>query len=128
MGLDMTMYAFEGDEVSFEELMEQDSKVWYWRKANQIHGWMVKNVQKGEDDCGLYHVNEQQIESLLDAVKYTLKTKKTTKLPPTSGFFFGTGVDEWYWEDLKDTRKYLQEMLTLKRTNPKTKFYYHSSW
>ncbi len=23
----------------------------YWRKANQIHDWFVKNVQDGEDNC-----------------------------------------------------------------------------
>lgn len=40
--------------------------VGYWRKANQIHGWFVDNVQDGEDDCGMYEVTEDQLIELRD--------------------------------------------------------------
>ena len=40
-----------------------------WRKANQIHGWFVKNVQDEEDDCGYYEVSKEDLEGLL----YTCK-------------------------------------------------------
>ena len=35
------------------ELCEVRCRAAYWRKANQIHGWFVKNVQDDEDDCRL---------------------------------------------------------------------------
>ena len=124
----MTVYAFEGEEVTFEDLFIDDTKIWSWRKANQIHGWFVKNIQDEKDDCGLYYISESQVKELLDLVNYTLTTKDTTKLPPVRGFFFGTGIDEWYWKNLEDTKKYLTEMIHHKNKNPQTKFYYHSSW
>lgn len=38
----------------------------YWRKANAIHKWFVDNVQGGEDDCGEYYVDPEQLKQLLD--------------------------------------------------------------
>ena len=42
-------------------------QVAYWRKANQIHGWFVKNVQGGVDDCA-YHdeVTKEKLEELIN--------------------------------------------------------------
>lgn len=39
----------------------------YWRKANAIHDWFVKNCQDGEDDCGEYCVTREQLQELYDA-------------------------------------------------------------
>ena len=126
----MNMYAAENEITDLEQLWEEkDLPCWYWRKANQIHNWMVKNVQSGTDDCGLYEVSITQIKKLKDTVTSVLNTRNAKKLPPTAGFFFGsTEVDEWYWADLNDTQQYLNEMLTLSESNPQTKFYYYSSW
>ena len=42
-------------------------KVGYWRKANQIHNFFVKNVQDGEDDCSYHNECTKEIlEDLLD--------------------------------------------------------------
>ena len=40
-------------------------KVAYWRKANQIHAWFVKNVQNGVDDCKGHYVTREQLEELV---------------------------------------------------------------
>jgi hypothetical protein len=34
--------------------------VGYWRKANQIHNWIVKNVQDDVDNCGEYYFSEEK--------------------------------------------------------------------
>ena len=133
MGLDMNMYAVENETLTMEKLYEEsyyaDLKGWYWRKANQIHGWFVKNVQNNNDDCGLYEVSIDQIKKLRDEVNFTMATKNTAGLPPTEGFFFGSSaVDDWYWEDVTDTQRYLKEMIEDYEANPQTKFYYTSSW
>jgi hypothetical protein len=40
-------------------------QVCYWRKANAIHGWFVKNVQGGKDDCRDYHVAVEKLQELV---------------------------------------------------------------
>ncbi len=46
----------------------------YWRKANHIHKWFVKNVQGGIDDCGTYEVSQEELKELLGLCK-TIKNK-----------------------------------------------------
>ena len=103
-------------------------EVGYWRKANAIHNWFVKNVQNDVDDCGEYYVSIDDLNSLLDVVNMVLKDKKLAPelLPSQSGFFFGsTDYDKWYFDELKNTKKLLQTVLKEKNGSD---FYYHSSW
>ena len=43
-----------------------------WRKANMIHNWFVENVQEGQDDCGEYYCDPEQLETLRDICKEIL--------------------------------------------------------
>jgi hypothetical protein len=143
MGLDMYLNAkrflwhTEGElaqQVSkaFPELKDHRVKeviveAMYWRKSNQIHKWFVDNVQNGTDDCGHYWVSREQLAELRDLIVEVLKSKKADKLPPTSGFFFGsTDVDDWYWQDLKQTKEGLDRILV--EFPDQWDFEYHSSW
>lgn len=58
-----------------------DLPVYYWRKANAIHGWFVRNVQNGNDDCGTYVVSNAQLRDLLETCKRALSAAKTTPGP-----------------------------------------------
>lgn len=104
----------------------------YWRKSNMIHGWFVREVQGGEDNCREYEVSVEQLESLLKLVTRVLKTKNASLLAPVSGFFFGsTEVDDGYWSDLKFTKTELTRVLNLHKKEPKDVtcwFTYSSSW
>ena len=107
--------------------------VGYWRKANQIHGWFVNNVQNGEDDCKEYHVERHQLAELLDKVSQVLDGDITTAkelLPVTSGPFFGPGeYDEYYYQNLKHTKEMLTNILAIVPENDiDYSFYYSSSW
>lgn len=44
-------------------------EIGYWRKANAIHKWFVDKIQDGEDDCGYYKVDKDQLEELLKTCK-----------------------------------------------------------
>jgi len=100
----------------------------YWRKSNQIHAWFVENVQGGKDDCGEYYVSKDKLRELLTTCQQALFNKDPNLLPPREGFFFGgTDIDEWYWEDIKDTIKQLKHVLELSEKS-KLSFYYTSSW
>jgi len=99
----------------------------YWRKANAIHKWFVDNCQDGVDDCRDAYVERNNLQNLLDLCRIVIidKSKAEQLLPATSGFFFGsTEYDEWYYNDIENTIKILEE--ALEDTNGE--YYYHSSW
>jgi hypothetical protein len=100
----------------------------YWRKANQIHAWFVKNVQKGVDDCGDYHLTRDDLRQLRDTCTQVLAdpTKAEELLPTQRGFFFGgTDYDEYYLADLENTITIIDRALSL---HDQWDFLYHSSW
>ena len=100
----------------------------YWRKANAIHQWFVDNVQDGVDECQESYVTTEQLQQLLDIVKQVQAdhTLAPTLLPTESGFFFGsTEYDSYYFEDLEDTRRILEGVVTEEGI---TDIFYNSSW
>ena len=117
MGLDMylkcnsrplTQRVHEGDPYGeyISDWYRRSGTVIYWRKANAIHKWFVDNVQGGNDDCGTYEVEWEQLTNLRDTCREVLADigKATELLPPTEGFFFGsTEIDDWYRSDLEHT-------------------------
>ena len=97
----------------------------YWRKANQIHNWFVKNVQKGVDDCGTYYVSAEKLQKLVETCKEVLDNHELAEelLPTCSGFFFGdTKYDEYYFADLQDTINMLSDI------DEECDYIYHASW
>ena len=104
-------------------------QVAYWRKSNQIHGWFVKHVQGGVDNCEEYHVTRDQLQLLLDNCKLVLINKEEAPnlLPPQEGFFFGSyEYDEYYWQDIQDTIDQLEKILN--EYPQDWDFKYQSSW
>jgi len=124
MGLDMIL------------IDNHDKEVGYWRKANAIHGWFVRNVQDDVDDCGKYPVSREKLQELFDLCKSVLvvesgavdavnKKLAQEKLPPTKGFFFGMyEIGDYYIQDLKGTMEILEKVLASEDND----FYYCSSW
>ena len=102
--------------------------VGYWRKANAIHDWFVREVQEGEDNCGYYYVSREKLVELKKLCEEVLadKSKAPELLPTASGFFFGsTDYNEWYFQDLESTIRIIDRALTLPE---QWDFEYHSSW
>jgi len=114
----------------------------YWRKANAIHGWIVRNFAGGVDDCRQLYVPREGLASLLETCNKLLATKDakeaTEVLPPTPGFFFGSDeIDEGYWHDLSHTVSQLNSVLNEwfsassegpARLSGGVDFYYQASW
>lgn len=102
----------------------------YWRKANHIHQWFVKNTQGGVDECQETYISIEDLKTLLDVCKQVLvdHSKAEMLLPSKSGFFFGsTDYDEYYYKDIEDTVKIIESCLendSLKNIS----VYYQSSW
>ena len=111
-----------------ERISEIIEEVGYWRKANQIHAWFVRECQDGVDECQKTYVGREKLEKLLSACETVLADPKKAAelLPPQAGFFFGgTDVDEYYMEDLKRTVVIIKEALADEGDGS---FYYRSSW
>lgn len=118
MGLDMYLYEKEVNQVA------------YWRKANAIHGWIITNAQ-AEDNCTPIHMDMSDIVTLRDdcqkVVEEGTEEAAWEHVPPTGGFFFGNAeVDEWYWENIKDTLAFLNELID--NSDEHQEFEYQASW
>lgn len=111
-----------------QTLQEVTVRVGYWRKANQIHKWFVDNIQEGVDNCGDYYVSRESLQDLRTLCQQVIDFRHlaTDKLPPQSGFFFGSDtVDEYYFRDLEDTIKIIDGALALPSS---WDLEYSSSW
>jgi hypothetical protein len=100
----------------------------YWRKANAIHDWFVKNVQDGEDKCRPHRVSREKLEELKMVCERVLEgaAEAEEELPTRSGFFFGnTDYDDWYMDGLRHTVKVCERCLALPNV---WDFEYCSSW
>ena len=114
-----------GDDSPIKEV---EIEAGYWRKANAIHKWFVDNVQGGEDECRPHYVAREQLQELRDTCQRVLDFRHLAneQLPTADGFFFGgTDYDEWYYKDLEDTIKIIDDCLSLPTS---WDFEYCSSW
>lgn len=106
----------------------------YWRKANAIHGWFVRKLADGVDDCEEIAVSIKKLRQLhsicWDALAYFEDGQAELScklLVPTGGFFFGTTeLDESYKNDLEDTIRQLAPLLDSKWDD--LSFSYQASW
>lgn len=106
----------------------------YWRKANHIHKWFVDCVQDGEDDCEKYEVTKSNLLDLKAVCEEVLSLKGKDEgrieeiLPTTSGFFFGgTEYDEYYFSDVEETIRIINNVLETTDFE-KELVVYQSSW
>lgn len=71
-----------------ERVKEIVEDVGYWRKANAIHDWFIKNVQDGDDDCGEHYVDREKLEELLQTVNKVLAASKLVDGEVNNGYTF----------------------------------------
>jgi hypothetical protein len=99
--------------------------VLYWREAYAIHDWFI---QDGADECGESYISRESLKTLRDLCHEVLANKDPLLLHPYDGFCSsGTDIDEYYWEDIRQTGDALSKLLADERF-ASWDFYYHSSW
>jgi hypothetical protein len=103
-------------------------EIWYLRKVNAIHKWIVDNVQNWNDDQWTYLLEENKINELLTIINTVLKDKHQTvamELLPTAEWFFfwSTDYDEYYYSWLEEAKEILERMI-----NEKWEYYYSCWW
>ena len=120
------MAGAEPKQVEFESI--------YWRKANHIHKWFVDNVQDGVDECQESYLNAEDLRNLQTVCEAVLADRSRAEelLPTGKGFFFGgTEYDDWYYDTVERTLKWLNGLLIKDALDDKFKqwsFYYQASW
>lgn len=110
----------------------------YWRKANSVHGWFVKNVQEGVDECYTYEVHPEQLAALVRDCEEALhhyyngdRAGAAAVMMPTRGCCFGSyDIDEWWVKDLTDTVTEVKDAISriVALHLPDIIITYHSSW
>ena len=85
----------------------------------------ASKLVKGKIANGYTYKNGKEKPNMVDGKYIEDATIAKKVLPVQEGFFFGsTNYDEWYLQDLKDTKKALTEVVHEKGGD----FYYNSSW
>lgn len=127
-----SLFPTGSDEYNSESGALVSLTIGYWRKANAIHGWIVKKCAYGVDECQRIYVNHIRVKELRDLVSILLINKDPVEaqamLSPEQGFFFGSDeIDDWYWENLEKTIHILDKAIDLQE-NQGMSIYYQASW
>lgn len=83
---------FPTKKIKSERVSEIIEEVGYWRKANQIHNWFVKNIQDGVDNCEEYYVSEDKMRELLAICKRVKERCPLEDGAIANGYRFEGGV------------------------------------
>jgi hypothetical protein len=60
--------------IDFNKVSYIEEDIGYWRKANQIHDWFVRNYANGEDNCRPIYLELEDLKKLLDVCKKVRKS------------------------------------------------------
>jgi hypothetical protein len=136
MGLDMYLVGRKSPCYTKEEKETQDGypvsstelRLGYWRKHPNLHGYIINEFAKGEDNCQQIFLSRDDLLKIIQAVK-------DDNLPHTEGFFFGasaTKEDDYYLEekneDIKIFAKAIDWMDMWSPGHGYRDVYYHASW
>lgn len=86
----------------------------YWRKANAIHAWFVRNVQEGKDDCGTYYVSVEKLEELLHTITEVLDASEVIDGQVSHGQTYENGK----WTHILKPGKVIKDPSTAKALLP----------
>lgn len=116
-------YSAEGSYVDGEWVVPGKAKpreLAYWRKHSSLHGWF-RNEWNQLGHNGSF--NGDELEVTWDMLDRLEKDVLDSRLPETSGFFFGDPADEYYRE---------QDLAFIKNARAELflglKVFYNSSW
>ena len=69
----------------------------YWRKHPDLHGYIVNEFAKGEDNCQEIYLTENDIDKIIIAIR------DDKLLKDHSGFFFGNSTEIGYYKPEQKT-------------------------
>jgi len=131
MGLDMYAYSTAKENVvdlnELEiriKLNDNCTQIAYWRKFNNLHGWMEKlYISKGGKEsfnCIQLLLTDEDLDELL------ADSKHPSTMPPTPGFFFGS-INPLTEKDQQDIAEFIAEAKN-EILDGKNIVFYSSDW
>jgi hypothetical protein len=127
VGLDQ--YAYAAAKAGADWDGNNHRELSYWRKHPNLQGWMEqlwrnKGCPGGDvENCDNWNFNGIEVELTWEDLDALEEDIRNSRLPATSGFFFGTPSDEYYLkDDLEFIKKARAEIFT------GLKVFYNSSW
>lgn len=66
-------------------------EVAYWRKANAIHAWFVRECQGGKDECQRSYVEREQLQALRILCQQVIDGCQLVEGTVTNGYRFESG-------------------------------------
>lgn len=92
-----TIEVKKGDEIfkdiDPEKISEITEEVIYWRKANHIHNWFIKNCAEGNDNCEIVDVSNDKLNELYQVCENVLIESKLVKGLVKVGRYSVKGTD-----------------------------------
>lgn len=134
MGLDQNLFRIKKQDVNDTlkpEFNDNDrEEIAYWRKANQIHGWMNDNISAVEN-CTGYTISKNKLEQLRDICVAVYENNNVAftqeHLPTRLGFFYGSDdYDDHYYNQVQNSIEQLNDVLNT--TNFDTHEIYYWAW
>lgn len=100
-------------------------KVGQWRKAHQIHQWIVDNCQEGTDDCRETYVPRENLEELLALCESVANDHSKAQEELPFGWDNAEDYSQHYYDQVAYTINLIKHVLTMPDA---WEFYYTSSW
>jgi len=138
MGLDMTLYR-KINVAGKSCCWRVTEQIAHWRKFNALHGWFVRNCNRGEyENEQLIKVTKSNLDDLLSTLKMVrmfminnpdmkyrvLEESLRDIFPPTPGPLFGSYlIDKYYFQNIEYTILTIEKIIK-ENENSICEFYY----
>lgn len=96
-------------EIKSERISEIIEQVGYWRKANAIHGWFIRNCADGDGERTKMEVEREQLQELLDTCKKVLKGSKIVKGKIANGYHMEKVAGKLVQIPILEDGKYIED-------------------
>ena len=113
----------------------ESREIFYWRKFNALHGFIVDTFANGVDECQTIEIGKAGVAKIVSALRETARMLKAkhgldpTKLPvkPVGGFFFGsTEIDDYYKRNIEEALEMFDNLLA--SLSDEETVFYEASW
>ena len=112
--------------IQSDRISDVEEDVMYWRKANQIHGWFVDNVQDGNDDCKSYYVSWDKLRDLLGVCKKVIEASKLVDGTVYAGTIYNKEHPDG--ETLRVPGKVIEDVTVAKKLLPTREGFFFGSY